>query len=56
MNYVLQILIMISIYSILALSLNLLVGYTGLLSLCQAAFFGIGAYASGVKVGQFCVG
>lgn len=46
MNYVLHILIIISIYSILALSLNLLVGYTGLLSLCQGAFYGIGAYAS----------
>jgi branched-chain amino acid transport system permease protein len=46
MNYLLHILITISIYSILALSLNLLVGYTGLLSLCQGAFYGIGAYAS----------
>lgn len=46
MTYLLHILIMISIYAILALSLNLLVGYTGLLSLCQGAFYGIGAYAS----------
>lgn len=46
MNYLFHILIIICIYSILALSLNLLVGYTGLLSLCQAAFYGIGAYAS----------
>jgi len=37
---------MINIYSILALSLNLLVGYTGLLSICHAAFYGIGAYIS----------
>ncbi|MEK6689977.1 MAG: branched-chain amino acid ABC transporter permease [Nitrospirota bacterium] len=44
MNYLLHILIMISIYTILALSLNLPVGYTGLLSLAQAAFYGIGAY------------
>jgi branched-chain amino acid transport system permease protein len=35
---------MISIYTILTLSLNLPVGYTGLLSLAQAAFYGIGAY------------
>jgi branched-chain amino acid transport system permease protein len=34
------------IYAILALSLNLLVGYTGLTSLCHAAFFGLGAYIS----------
>jgi branched-chain amino acid transport system permease protein len=46
MNYILHILIMICIYLILSLSLNLLVGYTGLLSLCHAAFYGIGAYAS----------
>jgi len=46
MNYLLHILIMIGIYIILSLSLNLLVGYTGLLSLCHAAFYGIGAYAA----------
>ena len=46
MNYLFHILIMINIYLILAFSLNLLVGYTGLLSLCHAAFYGIGAYVS----------
>jgi branched-chain amino acid transport system permease protein len=46
MNYIFHILIMICIYGILALSLNLLVGYSGLFSLCQAAFYGIGAYTS----------
>jgi branched-chain amino acid transport system permease protein len=50
MNYLLYILVMISVYSILALSLNLLVGYTGLLSLCHAAFYGIGAYTSTLLV------
>lgn len=44
MNYLFHILVMISIYAILTLSLNLPVGYTGLLSLAQAAFYGIGAY------------
>jgi branched-chain amino acid transport system permease protein len=44
--YHLHILIMAGIFSILALSLNLLLGYIGLLSLGHAAFFGIGAYAS----------
>lgn len=55
MNYLLHILIMICIYFILSLSLNLLVGYTGLLSLCHAAFYGIGAYTTTlfmVKVGM----
>lgn len=46
MNYLLHILIMISIYTILSLSLNLPVGYVGLLSLAQAAFYGIGAYVA----------
>jgi branched-chain amino acid transport system permease protein len=46
MNYLLHILIMISIYTILSLSLNLPVGYAGLLSLAQAAFYGIGAYTA----------
>lgn len=44
--YYIQVLIFIGIYSILALSLNLLNGYVGLLSIGHAAFYGIGAYAS----------
>lgn len=46
MNYILHLLIMICIYLILALSLNLLVGYAGLFSIAHAAFYGIGAYAT----------
>jgi branched-chain amino acid transport system permease protein len=37
---------MCEIYLILALAMNLLAGYTGLLSLSQAAFYGIGAYTT----------
>lgn len=44
MNYIIHILIILQIYIILALSLNLKTGFTGLLSLCQAAFYGTGAY------------
>lgn len=44
--YHLHILIMAGIFAVLAQSLNLLLGYTGQLSLGHAAFFGIGAYAS----------
>jgi branched-chain amino acid transport system permease protein len=45
-DYVLHILIMVNIYIILTTSTNLLVGQTNLLSLGQAAFYGIGAYLS----------
>lgn len=46
MEYLLHILIIIGIYVILSISLNLLVGYAGLLSIAQAAFYGIGAYVA----------
>jgi len=46
MEYLLHILIMIGIYVILATSLNLIMGYTGLLSIAHAAFYGIGAYVA----------
>lgn len=44
MNYILHIIIIINIYVILASATNLLVGMTNLLSLGQAALYGIGAY------------
>lgn len=52
MNYLLHILIMCEIYLILALAINLLAGYSGLLSLTQAAFYGIGAYAAALLLTQ----
>ncbi len=45
MNYLIHLLIMIGIYLILSYSLNVLIGFSGLLSLSHAAFYGIGAYA-----------
>ncbi len=45
-SYYLRILISIGIYIVLALSLNLINGYTGLFSIGHAAFYGIGAYSS----------
>ena len=44
--YTITVLITLGIYVILALSLNLITGYAGQISLGHAAFFGIGAYAA----------
>jgi len=46
MDYILHILIMLNIYVILSVSSSLVVGLANLLSLGQAAFYGIGAYIS----------
>lgn len=48
MEYLIHIAILIAIYGILGLSLNLIVGYAGLLSITQAAFYGIGAYVTAI--------
>ena len=45
-SYGLALLIQIAIYGIGALGLNILVGFTGQISLGHAAFFGFGAFAS----------
>jgi branched-chain amino acid transport system permease protein len=50
MSYLWHLLVLINLYISLALALNLLAGYTGLLSLCHAAFYGIGAYATALLV------
>jgi branched-chain amino acid transport system permease protein len=47
--YLSHFLVMVAIYSILALSLNLLIGYSGIFSLAHAAIYGIGAYASALS-------
>src|SRR5882672_2014369 len=38
----------IFVYGLLALSLDLVLGYAGILSLGHAAFFGVGAYTAGL--------
>lgn len=53
MEYLINIGILFCIYSVLALSLNMVVGMTGLLSLGHAAFFGIGAYATAIMMTSF---
>ena len=44
--YILHLLVITGIFIVAAISLNLLLGYAGQLSLGHVAFFGIGAYAS----------
>lgn len=54
MDYLFHLLAVFCIYGTLAIALNLVVGYTGLLSLAQASFYGIGAYSAAlvsVKLG-----
>ena len=52
MDYVAAIVVFIAIYAILAASLNVMIGHAGLLSLCHAGFYGIGAYASALAAAR----
>ena len=54
-QYFLHILVVTGIFIVAAMSLNLLLGYTGQLSLGHVAFFGIGAYASSLASLGFSV-
>lgn len=47
-RYIFQIIIMSTVFSIAALGMNLILGYTGQVSLAHAGFFGIGAYGVGL--------
>ncbi|OHA40005.1 MAG: branched-chain amino acid ABC transporter permease [Candidatus Taylorbacteria bacterium RIFCSPLOWO2_02_FULL_48_16] len=53
MEYLIHLAILAAIYAILALSLNLVVGYTGILSVTHAAFFGLGAYATAILTTRY---
>ena len=48
MEYIINLAILFCIYGMLALSLNMVIGMSGLVSLAQAAFYGIGAYATAI--------
>ncbi|MBI2990159.1 MAG: branched-chain amino acid ABC transporter permease [Candidatus Magasanikbacteria bacterium] len=47
-NYLIHILITVGYYLILVLSLNLTLGYSGILNLGHVAFFAVGAYTSAI--------
>lgn len=53
MEYILHLLILISFYTMLSQSLNLSAGFTGLISLAHAGFYGIGAYTTAILAQQF---
>jgi branched-chain amino acid transport system permease protein len=46
--FIMHLLVLSAIYAAFATSLNLVMGYSGLLSLGHQAFFGLGAYASAI--------
>ncbi len=48
MEYIYHLAVLFTIYAGLAMSLDLVVGYTGLLSVTHAAFYGFGAYATAI--------
>jgi len=50
-----DVMVFAGIFSIVCLGLSLLMGYAGQVSMAQAAFFGIGAYASGILTSRFGV-
>jgi branched-chain amino acid transport system permease protein len=51
-SFVQALVIEILIFSILALSLDILLGHTGLISFGHAAFFGVAAYGLGIAAGR----
>ncbi len=53
--YLLYILNTVGIYAIGAVGLNLLIGYTGQISLGHGAFFGVGAYTAGILASKLGV-
>lgn len=55
MEYLIHLAILGSIYAMLGIGLNLVVGYTGLLSVTQAAFYGIGAYTTAILITAYDV-
>lgn len=53
MEYILHLFILICFYTLLSQSLNLSAGFTGLISLAHAGFYGIGAYTAAILSTQF---
>lgn len=60
LDYIIYLVVLVALYCILSASLDLLVGFTGILTFGHAAFYGIGAYSAAIlakRLGQgFFVG
>ena len=54
--YILGLLTQVLIFGLLAMSLDILVGYIGMASLGHAAFLGVGAYSTAILVTQYGFG
>ena len=53
MEYLYHLAVLFTIYAGLAISLDLIVGYTGLLSVTRAAFYGFGAYSTAILMTRY---
>ena len=52
-SYLMNVMVFVGIHTMLAVALNLLLGYAGQISLGHAAFFGMGAYGSGILTATY---
>ena len=50
MNYVFSILILIAVYSLLSVSLDLIMGHGGMFHMGHGGFFAVGAYAGALHL------
>lgn len=55
MNYLLSFMVVLEIQVLLAMSLNMVLGYSGMISMSHAAFMGIGAYTAALLAMDFGV-
>jgi branched-chain amino acid transport system permease protein len=54
-KYLISLMIFVGIYALVVIGLSLLIGYAGQISLGHSAFFGLGAYTSGILTATYHV-
>jgi branched-chain amino acid transport system permease protein len=52
-SHYIDVMVFAGIFSLVCIGLSMLMGYAGQISMAQAAFFGIGAYCSGILTSRF---